>query len=390
MTALAPGGSAPRRPRVLEVLYSFRIGGSEVVGLELAHQLSRSGVEVLCTAIEGMSGPLRDQCEGLGLPVVDLGFPFRDVLRRNGFSLSLARRLRALKPDAIHLQHFLTLHRTGLAARMARVPRIVVTEHSDMNYRQNRGLRVRLHLIWRLAHHITVIHPEMVDYLSSEFHVPLRRMSAIPNGIDSAYWNRRDREERRAELGLGPEFTFMFVGRLEPVKNVPELIRVFLRAQASFARPARLLVVGDGADRGKCAAALAGHPHARTVTLLGERTDIRRYLAAADVLVLNSLAEGVPRALLEAMCMGLPAISTAVGGIPSLLEDRGWLTRVDDPQSVRAALLEAAARPEKAAELGERGRAFVTSHYDYREVIERYREVLGLPGPAARRAGVSG
>jgi glycosyltransferase involved in cell wall biosynthesis len=378
----APGGSAPRRPRVLEVLYSFRTGGSEVVGLELAHQLSRAGVEVLCTAVEGTSGPLRDHCERLGLPVIDLGFPVRDLLRRNGFSFSLARRLRALNLDAIHLQHFLSLHKTGLAARMAQVPRIVVTEHSDAQFRASLAVRLRLHLVWRLAHHITVIHPEIVDYLTSRFHVPASRISVIPNGIDTGYWHRRDREQRRAELGLGRDLTFMFVGRLEAVKNVPQLIRVFLSAQGSFARPARLLVVGDGVDMAKCAAALEGHPQARAVTLLGEQTDIRRYLAAADVLVLNSLSEGVPRALLEAMCMGLPAISTSVGGIPSLLGDRGWLTQADDPESLKAALLEAAAQPDKASELGDRGKAFIISRYDYHNVIDRYREILELPQSA--------
>jgi glycosyltransferase involved in cell wall biosynthesis len=386
----APGSSAPRRPRVLEVLYSFRTGGSEVVGLELAYQLSRTGVDVLCTATDGMSGPLRDQCERLGLPVMDLGFPVRDLLRRNGFSLSLARRLRALELDAIHLQHFLTLQKIGLAARLARVPRIVVTEHSDAPLRERLGQRLRLHFVWRLAHRVTVIHPEMKDYLTSQFHIPAARIAVIPNGMDATHWHRRDRDERRADLGLGSEITFVFVGRLEAVKNVPELIGIFLSAQESFARPARLLVVGDGADMAKCVAVCEAHPQARTVTLLGEQTDIRRYLAAADVLVLNSRAEGVPRALLEAMCMGLPAIATAVGGIPSLLEDRGWLTRVDAPESVRAALLEAAAQPGKAKEFGERGRAFVTSHYDYGGVIDGYRHLLRLPEPAARGAGAAG
>jgi glycosyltransferase involved in cell wall biosynthesis len=137
-----------------------------------------------------------------------------------------------------------------------------------------------------------------------------------------------------------------------------------------------------------CRAVLEGHREARAVTFLGEQTDVRPFLAAADVLVMNSLSEGVPRALLEAMCMGLPAIATSVGGIPSLLGDRGWLTRVDDSESLRGALLEAAARPEKAMELGERARAFVTSRYDYREVVAQYRDILGLSEPAERRANV--
>ncbi|MGA7537650.1 MAG: glycosyltransferase family 4 protein, partial [Steroidobacteraceae bacterium] len=132
------------RPRLLEVLFSFRTGGSEVVGLELAQQLSRDGVEVMCTAIDGVTGPLRARCEAIGIPVIDLGLPYLDILRRNGFSLALARRLRDLRLDAIHLQHFLSLYKCGLAARLAGIPRIVVTEHSAEKIRE-RAYRVRLH-----------------------------------------------------------------------------------------------------------------------------------------------------------------------------------------------------------------------------------------------------
>ncbi|MGA7541181.1 MAG: glycosyltransferase family 4 protein, partial [Steroidobacteraceae bacterium] len=240
-----------------------------------------------------------------------------------------------------------------------------------------------LHYAWRLAHQITVIHQGMADYLSHQLHIPPSRISVIPNGIDAARWHRRDREQCRAALGLGPEFVFMFVGRLASVKNVPELIRAFLAAQSSLPRPARLLIVGDGVEMAACRSLLAEHPRAESVTLLGEQSDTRRFLAAADALVLNSLSEGVPRALIEAMCMGLPAIATAVGGIPALLSDHGWLTRVGDPDSLTSALLEAAIHPEKAARLGEQGQAFVRSHFDYREVIPRYHDILGLSRSAA-------
>jgi len=56
--------------RVLEVLFSFRVGGSEVVGIELAKHLADKGTEVLCTAIDGMDGPLRSRCAEYGLEVI--------------------------------------------------------------------------------------------------------------------------------------------------------------------------------------------------------------------------------------------------------------------------------------------------------------------------------
>lgn len=364
------------RPRILEVLYSFRVGGSEVVGLELAHQLAHAGADVMCTAVQGLDGPLREHCARLGLAVVDLGFPVRGPLERNGFSLALARRLRELRLDAIHLQHFLSLLKLGIPARLARVPRIVVTEHTDAPLRELRGQRVRVRLTWRQAHQVTVIHPEMARYLTAHLGIPASRISVIPNGIDVAAWHREDREQCRAALGLGAEFAFVFVGRIAAVKNVPALIRTFLAAQARFPRPARLIVVGTGSELAECRALVAAHPRGDSVLLAGEQLDTRRYLAAADAFVMNSHSEGVPRALLEAMCAGLPAIATAVGGIPALLAGRGWLTRADEPQTLEAALLEAVANPRQAAHFGAQAQAYVAAEYGHEHVVRSYQEVL--------------
>ena len=373
-----------RRQRVLEVLFSFRIGGSEVVGLELAHQLCRAGAEVLCTALDGMEGPLREQCAHLGIPVVDLGLPVRNALGRNGISLRLANRLRELQLDAIHLQHFLALNKLGLPARLAGVPRIVATEHSEAQLRESAAGRWRLLLNWRLAHRITVIHPGLRDYLRADIGIPPERIAVIPNGIDTLHWHRDDRAERRAALGIGPEFVFLFVGRVEPVKDVPGLIQAFLHVLPMLARPAKLVVVGDGTEMANCRALLDQHPLKDRVVLAGQQSDTRLYLSAADAFVLNSRSEGIPRALVEAMCMGLPAICTAVGGVPELLNGRGWLTRSGDGPSLESSLLDAVAHEEKGVQFGLRAKHYIQSRYDYREIVRQYQDVLGLGSlPAA-------
>ena len=355
-----------------------------MVALELAHQLARAGAHVLCTALEGVTGPLRTRCEELSLPVVDLGLPLRNALGRNGLSLRLAMRLAALRLDAIHLQHFVALNKLGLPARLAGIRRIVVTEHSEAQLRESFAGRFRLRLNWRLAHKITVIHEGIKHYLHEQTSIPADRIAVIPNGIDIERWGSQDRMQRRNELGIDSKFTFMFVGRLAEVKNVPELISAFLTAQLHLPEPALLIVVGDGPDMPKCRSLLAGHPLAHTVVLAGEQPDTRRYLAAADTFVMNSRSEGIPRALLEAMCMGLPSICTAVGGVSEILQGRGWLTVPGDPASLVTALVDAAADPGKRSTLGARARSFVIANYDSRETFRRYQSLL-LPsyGPVS-------
>lgn len=366
----------PPRRRVLEVLFSFRIGGSELLGLELASQLASQGIDMYCTALDGMEGPLVKRCVDAGVRVVDLGLPRRGLLARNGLSADLASRLRSLQLDAIHLQHFLGLNKLGIPARIAGVPRIVVTEHSVLDVSQSLAGRMRVRAASGLAHAITVIHPTIKDYLVRTLGVKDQRVSVIPVGVDLARWHAKDRAALRAALGIGDEFTAVFAGRVAPVKDVPGLVSAFLEAAQTSGVPARLVVVGDGPDLPAAKAVAAGHSLGQRVQFAGEQPDTRPFVAAADVFVMNSKSEGTPRAMLEAMACGVPGVSTAVGGVPSLLEDRGWLADPTLSGALTRALVDAMRSPDEVRSRGERAREFVQAQFDARQALAGYRSLL--------------
>jgi glycosyltransferase involved in cell wall biosynthesis len=375
-TCVAASGVAKPRPRILQVLFSFRIGGSEVFGLQLSRQLVEQGAEVLCTAIDSSPGPLLELCLEYGIRPLDLGIPARNILGRNGLSLNLTRRLRELRLDAIHLQHFLGLNKLGIPARLAGIPRIIVTEHSILDIAQSWEGRFRARLSWPLATKITVIHPSIRDYLCSRIGVPSDRVEVVPICIEIEKYHRVDRIACRARLQIDSEVVFVFVGRMAPVKCVPGLIAGFLEVQSQGSPEARLLVVGDGEEFGACEALVRSHPHGNRVSLVGMQMDTRPFVAAADVFILNSRSEGTPRALLEAMAMGLPGLCPAVGGIPDILAGRGWLTTPNDPQSLRQAIRFVLDHPERISSLDAPCRDYVCANYDSGRIAARYRQLL--------------
>jgi glycosyltransferase involved in cell wall biosynthesis len=364
--------------RVLEVIYSYRIGGSEIVGIEIAEQLSDAGAKVLCASISGDEGPLLQRCMDSSIEPVTLGISESSPLGRNGLNLALVSKLRSLRLDAIHLHHMLAHNKLALPARMAGVPRIVTTEHSIATLQESRLARLRAQLSWRLAHHFTAVDTGIRDYLVQEIGVTASRVDVVRNGIRLQRWHRDDRDQRRRELGLGDDFTFVFVGRIEKVKNVPGLIRAFLKMQATSSLKCRLLVVGDGSQLDACKAQLQDQSLADRVTLIGEAVDARVYTAAADAFIMNSLSEGSPRAMIEAMAMGLPSVCPAVGGVKNLLsEGRGWLTEPQGEADLCRAMQEMAADRANATVVGERARDFVYREFNAKTTSQEYQRLFG-------------
>jgi glycosyltransferase involved in cell wall biosynthesis len=364
------------RPRILEVVHSFRVGGSELVGVEIAGQLAAAGAEVYCAALEPSPGPLLERCHRYGLRVVDLQIPQESPFGRNGLSVGLTRRLRELRLDALHVQHFVALNKLGLPALMAGIARTVVTEHSVFDVSQSLAGRLRIRLNWRLASSIAVVHTGIKEYLCGRLRVPAERVQVVPVGIDVGKYHRGDRAARRQALGIGAETVFLFAGRLAAVKNVPGLIAAFLNVQSQGAPSAHLLVLGDGEERAAAQALIQAHPLGARVSLVGELADVRSYLAAADVFVLNSRSEGTPRALLEAMAVGLPAICPAVGNIAEIIEGRGWLTQPGSQSSLESAMLFALQNPHIAENFARNCRAYVSENFDARRSADRYLQML--------------
>jgi glycosyltransferase involved in cell wall biosynthesis len=151
--------------------------------------------------------------------------------------------------------------------------------------------------------------------------VPRERVRVIPNGIDPARVPSGGGDRVREELGIGPGDPLLaIVARLVRDKGHEHALRAFATIVAK--RPsARLAVVGDGKLRGEIDALVRELKLDRSVILTGARGDVPAILDAADVLVVASLREGMPHSILEAMVAGTPVVSTAVAGVPEMIED---------------------------------------------------------------------
>lgn len=141
-------------------------------------------------------------------------------------------------------------------------------------------------------------------------------------------------KDLRQELGIAPDHnTLICVANNTKVKGVTWLLQAFARLQQ---KNATLLLLGIDPPRWQQQCAALGI--ADKVRLISPRNNVADYLNIADVFVLPSLQESQPNVLLEAMCMGLPAVCTAVGGVPEILPNKELLCAPSNAEELAARL----------------------------------------------------
>jgi glycosyltransferase involved in cell wall biosynthesis len=147
----------------------------------------------------------------------------------------------------------------------------------------------------------------------------------------------------RERLGFAPgDFVIGTVGRFDPIKNLPMLVRSL--AEVMNRQPGvRGLLVGDGPEFPRIRAMLRELGIESRVCLTGYRDDARLLAQCMDLFVLSSFSEGTSMALLEAMAAGVPVAVTAVGGNPEIVTGgvTGWVVPSDDVAALTAAMLQA-------------------------------------------------
>jgi glycosyltransferase involved in cell wall biosynthesis len=280
---------------------------------------------------------------------------------------ALARTLRGLAPDIVHVND--RLYPAVLAARVARVPGIVLTHHTP-EHRLALGWRGRLaqRLALRCVDQFIVSTPQNRDTALRLDSLAPERLSVLALGVDHVRFSPRAPGAARAYLsrwGVGDKrWVLGTAARLEPQKAQLDLVRAAASVCRDFPE-ALFMVAGEGSERPALEAEIQRLGLHDRVLLPGFVDDMPAFLRELDGFVLTSRFEGLPWALLEAAATGLPLVATRVGGVPELVEDgvTGLLIAPGAPAALATALGSLHARPGWAAEMGYAAR---------RRVLERF------------------
>lgn len=248
--------------------------------------------------------------------------PNREIrLFRPSLVFRLMRILRSNHVDVLHCHSHKACSYGVLAGTLAKTPAVLVQVHGLHRARNVRRQLANLVVFRGATRVIAVAEAVKQDILRTNWRVPAGKLSVLEDSVDYDRFAHCavSRAQARQMLGVPSDgIVFGTVGRLTPTKGLPYLIEAFCMVREQIPS-AHLVLLGDGSERARIERQAKESPHRDAIHFLGRRDHIEQLLRGIDVFVLSSIAEGVGRALLEAMAAGVPAVATQVGGIPEVI-----------------------------------------------------------------------
>jgi len=384
-----------RTIRVAHVITRLCKGGAQENTFQTVRLANRDRfkVDLISGPTRGREGSIEDAVREAGIEVVRVPAlvrapaPVRDLSALYG----LTRLFKERRYDIVHTHTSKAGFLGRLAAYRAGVSIIVHTPHGNIFHGYFPKCVTRV-FVWMERHaarrtdRIIELTPAGIDEHLAEWIGRPEQFVAVFSGIDLAPFDRavERRDATRRRLGFGPEtFVVGAAGRLAPIKGFTHFVAAAHRL-AEAAPEARFILAGQGSGMHELRRQAAGL--GERFQFLGLRDDMADLMAAMDVFVLPSLNEGMGRVLLEAGAAGTPAVATAVGGVPDIIEHArtGMLVPPRDPQAIAEAVSALRRDPERRRALGRAARERIDPAYGLEPMVARiealYEELIEAKG----------
>lgn len=366
------------RARVAVVASTFGVGGAERVTADVLRRLDRDRFDIELYFLHDAGV--------VGRELFADGFGGSERLakgRRDRWALiRLLAHFRSFRPHLVFcMDHHDAMTAGRLAGLAAGARAMIVASHATSLVGRRRLFDLSDRLLMEFTRRVIAVSRTHAQHLRDREGVERERIAVIENGVDLAAWpavSEASRHAARAALGLDAAVpVVLMVAGMRPEKAHDVLLAAVARLRRDQRR-VHVLLAGDG-ERREALEALAVSLGIRAdVEFLGVRRDVARLLHASDVVVLPSLVEALPMALLEAMAAGTPVIASAVGSIPEFVRsgETGLLIPPADEESLAEQIGYILSDGARADRMRTQARELVAARYSIDGTAARYQDLF--------------
>lgn len=356
-------------------------GGSGIVATELAMALAEAGDEV---HVISYALPSRLTFTSPRIYFHEVVVPRYPLFEYPPYSLALATKMvevaRHQGLDVLHVHYAVPNAVSAVLARQILAPQplpVVTTLHgtdvtlvgNDPNYLETtRYGIVQSDAVTAVSESLRLQTVEQLGVLTKTIHV-------VPNFIDPARFEAVRGTEGARRWARPGERTLVHISNFRPVKRVLDVVEIFERVHREVR--SRLILVGDGPERGKVEQLCRERDLCHAITFIGSLPLIEEILVGADLFLLPSETESFGLAALEAMSCEVPVIATTAGGLPEVVIDgeTGHLRPVGDVEGMAASALDLLSDEPKRLAFAAAGRKLAVERFAQDVIVGRYREL---------------
>lgn len=381
-TAINPPSVNEKILSVIHCLDGLQTGGTELNAARTAIALHRRGVRVQIAVLRD-EGPLGKMLRDAGIPIHV--FPLRGIKHWTALRCmsAFASFCRQQKPDVVHCHDVYTNTLLGTAARLAGVPRVIVSRRWGVT-QYPRLLTQSSRLSYRFAHIVLANSQRVGASVHTDEGVQKDRILVLPNFVDNDVLETDHtalRHQLRRTLRIDADAPVItMVARLVDEKDHVTALNAFQKIRDELPST-RMILIGGGPGRESLLALASELGLGDSVLLLGEQSPGWKYYSAGDIAMLTSRREGFPNSLVEAMALGLPIVATNVGGVPDAVhhESTGFLAPAGDVAALAKASLKLLQDHELRRAFSDAAARRARLEYSETVVIDRLLQAYSTP-----------
>lgn len=352
-------------------------GGSGVVATELGQELAARGHDIHFISY---AAPIRMNLSDPRIHFHEVEVASYPLFDHPPYTLALATKMLEVyemeQLDLLHVHYAIPHSVSALLARSMAAPRrlpFITTLHgTDITLvGSNRSYLPITRFSIEQSDGVTTISNYLLQRTLKEFDIK-RPIEVIPNFVNCDLYTREADGKFRAQVAPGGEPVLMHLSNFRPVKRLTDVVEIFALVRGKM--PAKLVLIGDGPDRGAAEYLVRKKKLQKDVTFLGKQDQVYTKLASADLFLLPSQLESFGLAALEAMACEVPVIATNVGGVPEVVEHGvdGFLVEPGDVATAARYAIDLLSRSDRGREMGQRARIDARKKFCANDIIPQY------------------